>query len=167
MAALGQLAFAGSLGKAHPASCAASGDGGHIVDRDLHLLVVALVGLGDQLVDLAAEICARMRLPSPMGSRMASSMVLTPRTISAYAPWNCSGLPRSESWPSFDASISRAELLLQALQHDGHVVDRQLHLLVVALVGLGDELVDLAVRRSAPGCGCLRRWAAGWRRAWC
>jgi hypothetical protein len=28
----------------------------------------------------------------------------------------------------------------------GHVVDRQLHLLVIALVGLRDQLVDLAVR---------------------
>ena len=86
-----------------------------------------------------------MRLPSPMGSRIASSMALTPRTISAYAPWNCSGLPRSESWPSFELDQAR-QFLLQTLQHDGHVVDRLLHLLVVALVGLGNQLVDLAVR---------------------
>ena len=38
------------------------------------------------------------------------------------------------------------QFLLQALQHDGHVVDRLLHLFVVALVGLRDQLVDLAVR---------------------
>jgi hypothetical protein len=84
-----------------------------------------------------------MRLPSPMGSRMASSMVLTPRTISAYAPWNCSGLPRSESWPSFDASVSRAISFCRPA-YDGHVVDRDLHLFVVALVGLRDQFVDLA-----------------------
>ena len=35
--------------------------------------------------------------------------------------------------------------LLQALEYDGHVVDGELHLLVVALVGLRDQLVDLAV----------------------
>jgi hypothetical protein len=73
-------------------------------------------------------------------------MVLTPRTISAYAPWNCSGLPRSESWPSFDASMSRAISFCRLCSHDGHIVDGLLHLLVVALVGLGNQLVDLAGR---------------------
>ena len=37
------------------------------------------------------------------------------------------------------------QLLLQALQDDGDVVDGLLHLFVVALVGLGDQFVDLAV----------------------
>ena len=36
------------------------------------------------------------------------------------------------------------KFLLQALQHDCHIVDRLLHLLVVALVGLRDQLIDLA-----------------------
>ena len=44
-----------------------------------------------------------------------------------------------------DASVSRANFLLQALQDRGHVVDGLLHLLVVALVGLRDQFVDLAV----------------------
>ena len=35
-------------------------------------------------------------------------------------------------------------LLLQTLRHHGHVIDRNFHLLVVALVGLRDQLVDLA-----------------------
>jgi hypothetical protein len=55
-------------------------------------------------------------------------------------------LPRSESWPSFEASISRASSFCRLCSHDGHVVDRHLHLFVVALVGLGDQLVDLAAR---------------------
>ena len=38
------------------------------------------------------------------------------------------------------------QLLLQALQNQGHVVDGLLHLFVVALVGLRDKFVDLAVR---------------------
>ena len=36
------------------------------------------------------------------------------------------------------------EFLLECLQHDGDIVDCLLHLLVVALVGLGDQFVDLA-----------------------
>ena len=56
-----------------------------VVDRLLHFFVIALVGVGDQLINLAAGDWARIRLPSPMGSRIASSMILTPRTISAYA----------------------------------------------------------------------------------
>ena len=54
-------------------------------------------------------------------------------------------MPRSESCPSRDASVSRRQLLLQALQHCGDVVHGLLHLLVVALVGLRDQFVDLAV----------------------
>ena len=37
------------------------------------------------------------------------------------------------------------QFLLQRLEDHGHVVDGLLHLFVVALVGLGDQLVDLAV----------------------
>jgi hypothetical protein len=51
-------------------------------------------------------------------------------------------LPRSESCPACDA-VSRATPFA-ALQHHGHVVDRLLHLFVVAVVGLRDQLVDLA-----------------------
>ena len=47
--------------------------------------------------------------------------------------------------PSFGASVRRASSFCSALQDDGHVVDRLLHLFVVALVGLGDQFVDLAV----------------------
>jgi hypothetical protein len=71
-------------------------------------------------------------------------MVLTPRTISAYAPWNCSGLPRSEL--SFLGGIGQPHhFLLQALQAPRHIVDGLLHLFVIALVGLANQLVDLAV----------------------
>ena len=37
------------------------------------------------------------------------------------------------------------QFLLQALQNQSHVVDGLLHLFVVALVSLGDQLVDFAV----------------------
>ena len=63
----------------------------------------------------------------------------------AYAPWNWSGLPRSESNPSRDASVSLAKLLLECLQHPGYLIDSLLHLLVVALVGFRDQFVDLSV----------------------
>ena len=40
--------------------------------------------------------------------------------------------------------VSRASLLLQALQHHGYVVDGLLHLFVIAAVGLRDQFVDFA-----------------------
>ena len=54
---------------------------------------------------------------------------------------------------------------LEALQDERDVVDVLLHLLVVAVVGLGDQLIDLAGGDLARGCGCPRRSAAGWHRA--
>ena len=72
-------------------------------------------------------------------------MAFTPRTMSAYAPWNCSGLPRSRKLSFFRGVGQPHQFFLQALQHDGHVVDGLLHLFVIALVGLGDQFVDLAV----------------------
>ena len=72
-------------------------------------------------------------------------MALTPRTISAYAPWNWSGLPRSESCPSVEASVRRISSFCRPCTTDADVVDGLLHLLVIALVGLGDQFVDLAV----------------------
>ena len=71
-------------------------------------------------------------------------MAFTPRTISAYAPWNCSGLPRSESCLLWRHRQPRHFFLQPA--DDGHIVDGLLHLFVVALVGLGDQFVDLAAR---------------------
>ena len=44
-----------------------------------------------------------------------------------------------------DASVRRDQFFLQALQHHGDVVDGLLHLFVIALIGLGDQFVDLAV----------------------
>ena len=38
------------------------------------------------------------------------------------------------------------QLLLQTLQYQRHIVDGLLHLFVIALVGVGNKLVDLAVR---------------------
>ena len=59
------------------------------------------------------------------------------------------------------------QFLLKPLQHDGHIVDRLLHLLVVALVGLRQSTRRSCRWKPAPGCGCLRRWAAESRPAWC
>ncbi len=78
LAAVGELAFFRGVGQARHFLLQALHHDGDIVDRLLHLLVVAFIGLGDQLVDLAIEIWARMRLPSPIGSRMASSISLMP-----------------------------------------------------------------------------------------
>ena len=83
LAAFDQLARLRRFGQRASSFCRSLQHLGDIVDRQLHLFVIALVGLGDQFVDLALEIWARMRLPSPMGSRIASSIALTPRTISA------------------------------------------------------------------------------------
>ena len=55
----------------------------HAVDRLLHLFVIALAGNLDFFPQIAAADQARIRLPSPMGSRMASSISLTPSTMPA------------------------------------------------------------------------------------
>ena len=72
-------------------------------------------------------------------------MALTPLTMSAYAPRNCSGLPRSESCPSLRGIGQAHQFLLQALHDGADVVDGLFHLLVIALVGVRDQLVDFPV----------------------
>ena len=65
--------------------------------------------------------------------------------MSAYAPWNWSVVAALGQFPVLGRVGQARQFLLQRLQHHADVVDGLLHLLVVALVGLGDQLVDLAV----------------------
>ena len=58
----------------------------HTVDGILHLFVVALAGNLDLFAQVAAADQGEDRLPSPMGSRMASSISLTPLTMSGVCP---------------------------------------------------------------------------------
>ena len=60
------------------------------------------------------------------------------------------------SLPCFREISQSHSSLLQTLQDFGHVVDGQLHLFVIALIGLGNQFVDLAVG-DLRECACLPR----------
>jgi len=87
-----------------PPFLCSSGHDGDVVHRQLHFLVVALVGLGNSSSILAVKFGARMRLLR----RWAADRVqhgVPPRTNSAYAPGIVSGLPVG-SCPSLEAWLS-------------------------------------------------------------
>ena len=71
--------------------------------------------------------------------------MFTPRTISAVRALKLFRLAAIGELAFFRSLGQARHFLLQALHYDRHIVDRLFHLFVVALVGLGNQLVDLAV----------------------
>ncbi len=107
--------------------------------------MIALVGLGDQFVDLAVGDLRQNAVAFADGQQnrvqhgVHAAHDLGIRALELLRLAALGELP-------FLRGVGQArQFLLQALQHDGDVVDRLLHLFVIALVGLGDQLVDLAV----------------------
>ena len=118
---------------------------GDVVDRLLHLLVVALVGLRDQFVDLAVGDLGQNAVAFADGQQDGIQHFVDALHDARVSALELVGFAAFRELP-FTRSLGQPpQLLLQALQHDGDVVDRLLHLLVVALVGLRDQFVDLAV----------------------
>ena len=120
-------------------------DLGDAVDVLLHLLVIALIGLGDQLVDLA------------FGDLVEDTIALADRQqdgvehcIGAFDDLAIRAREGGDIAAFFELTLARVlgqldEFGLEFLQHQRDTVDVPLHLLVIALVGLGDQLVDLAL----------------------
>ena len=106
--------------------------------------MIALVGLRDQLVDLAVRDLRQNAIPFADGQQnrvqhgVHAAHDLRVRALEALwlAAFRELAILRRLGQPP--------HLSFQILHHGGHIVDSHFHLLVVALVGLRDELVDLA-----------------------
>ena len=144
-AALGELPFPRGFGQPHQFLLQALQHGGDVVDRLLHLLVIALVGLRDQLVDLAVgdlrqdavAFADRQQDRIQHGIHATDDVGIRAAELVRFAALGKLSIPRG---------IRQAhQFLLQALYYNAHVVDGLLHLLVIAFVGLRDRLVDFTV----------------------
>ena len=144
--AFGQLPGVRSFGQSRQFFLQPLQDGGDVVDGLLHLFVVALVGLGNQLVDFsvgnlrqdAIAFAYRQQDGIQHGVHAAHNL-----GVSALELFRLSAIGELPFLRSFRQTH---QFLLQTLQHDGDVVDGLLHLFVVALVSLGNQFVDLSVR---------------------
>ena len=117
---------------------------GDIVDGLLHLFVVALVGLGDQFVDLAAGDLGQDAVAFADGQQDRIQHGVHAADDFGVRALELLGLPAIGELPFLGGVGKARHFFLQVLHNDGDIVDRLLHLFVVALVGLGDQFVDLA-----------------------
>ena len=107
--------------------------------------MIALVGLGNQLIDLAVGHLRENAVAFADGQQdgiehhVDATNDLRISTLELFRLASVAQLsfPRSIGEPS--------QLLLKALKYQSDVVDCLLHLFVIALVGLGNQLIDLAV----------------------
>ena len=107
--------------------------------------MVALVGLGNQFVDLAVGDLGEDAVAFPDGQQDGIQHGVHAAHNLRVCALELLRLAAVGELP-FLGSVGQAhQFLLQALQNEGDVVDRLLHLLVVALVGLGNQFVDLAI----------------------
>ena len=117
----------------------------YIVDRQLHLFVVALIGLGNQLVDFAVgDLCENaIALTDRQQDRVQHVVDSTNNLrIGSFELLRLAAIREL----TFARGFGQAqELLLQALKNDADIVDSDLHLLVVAFVCLCNQLIDFAV----------------------
>ena len=108
--------------------------------------MVAFVRLGDELIDFAVRDLGQnaIALADGQQNRIQHGVdAAHDLCVCALELLRFAAIRKLSFFGGFDQP---RQLLLQSLGHNGHVVDRDLHLLVVAFVGLGDELVDLTVR---------------------
>ena len=144
LAALRELARLRSLDQPIQFLVQALDHAAHVVDRLLHLFVVALVGGGNQLVDLArgnlrqnpVSLANRQQNRVEHGVDAAHNVGVGALELLRLAAIRQLAFLRCIRQPH--------QFLLQALEHSADVVDRLLHLFVIALVGMRDQLVDLA-----------------------
>ena len=146
LAAVGELAFLGRIGQPDQFLLQALKHDSHVVDRQLHLFVVALVGLRDQFVDLAVRDLRQDAVAFADGqqNRVQHGVhAANDLRVGALELFRLAAVGELSLLGGLDQS---RHLLLQPLRHLRHVVDGQLHLFVVALIVLRDQLVDLACR---------------------
>ena len=107
--------------------------------------MVALIGLGDQLVDLAVGDLVQDAVALADGDQDGVEHL-----VDALDDLAIGALERRRVAALFQLALAAelgqlGQLGLEPLQDDGDAVHVLLHLLMVALVGLGDQLVDLAM----------------------
>ena len=121
-------------------------DLGHAVDRLLHLLVVALVGLRDQFVDLAVRDLGQNAIALADGQKNCVEHGVDTADNLRVRAVELLRLAAFGELPLFGRLGQPPHFFFQGLNNYGNVIDGNLHLLVVALIGLRDQLVNLAVR---------------------
>ncbi len=117
----------------------------HAVDGLLHLLVVALAGNLDLLPQVAATDQRQNAVAFADGQQDGVQHFVDAFHDARIGALELLGLAALRKLAFTRRLRQPPQFLLQPLQHHGHVVHGLLHLLVVALIGLRDQLVDLAV----------------------
>ncbi len=120
-------------------------DNCHRIDGLLHLLVIAFVGLGDQFVDLAVGNLSKNAIAFADGQKNRVEHGIDAAddfSVRALELLRLAAIGKL----AFTRGFGQApHLFFESLNDNRDVVDCDLHFLVVAMVGLGDQLVDLAV----------------------
>ena len=142
--ALGQLPVFRSVGQVGQHLLQRLQNLSHLVDGNLHLFVVALVGLCDQFVDLALGDLSQDAIPFADGQKNGVEHFIDAAHDLGVGAGKLLGLATFAELAFMRCDGEAAHFLLQALQNDGDVVDGDLHFFVIALVGLGDQFVDLS-----------------------
>ena len=108
--------------------------------------MIAFVGLRDQLVDFALGDLRQDAIAFADGNKNRIEHGVDAANdlgVGALELFRLAALGE----PTFLRCLDQShQFLLQALRNQGHIVDGKLHFFVVALVGMGDRLVDLAAR---------------------
>ena len=146
LAAIGELTLLGRFGQPHQFLLQALQHQGHIVDRLLHLLVVALVGLRDQFVDLAVRDLGQNAITLADGQKNRVEHGIDAADNLRVRAVELLRLAALGKLALFGRLGQPSHFFLQRLHDYSHIIDGDLHLLVVALISLRDQLVDLAAR---------------------
>jgi len=107
--------------------------------------VVALISLGNQFVNLAVRDLGENPVPLPNRQQDGIEHGIHAAHNLGVSSLKLLRLPAVGKLPFLRSVGQASHFLLQALHDDGDAVDRLLHLLVVALVSLGNQFVDFAV----------------------
>jgi hypothetical protein len=145
-ATVGELSILGSVGEAVEFFLQTLQYKSHVVDGLFHFFVIALVGLGYQLVDLAArdlgENAVTFADRQKDGIQHGIDSTDDVRIGAVEGLW----FAAFGELPILGSVGEAEEFFLQTLQHKSYMVDGQLHFFVIALIGLGDQFIDLAAR---------------------
>ena len=116
----------------------------YAVDGILHLLVIALAGNFNLLSQVAAADLKENPVAFADGQQNGIEHFVDVRHDARKSALELFGLSafREQSFTGCHGQF--ANFLLQPLQNASHIIDRQLHFLVVAAVGVRDHFVDLA-----------------------
>ena len=140
-----ELSLLRGIGQAHQFLLQVLHNGAHIVYGLLHLFVIALIGVCDQLVDLTVRNLGENAVTFADGQQNRIQHGVDAAYDVGVGAAELVGLAALGELPVLRGLGEAHQLLLEALHDRAHSVDRLFHLFVIALIGLGDELVDLAV----------------------